>query len=295
MKSKMLEGGKLKRSVMRSPATILMFVLFFIYGASILFVVFQGLATSVIHSRYYGKIIIPTASEHFYFQNYADAFSKLAVSIGNNRKVNIIGMTVNSLWYAVGSSFFSILFSSITAYILSKYRFPGRNALYIYAVVTMMLPIMGSAASSVVFYRDLGILDTNFMILMFTSSFGDNFIMLYATFKGISWEYAEAAFIDGANHFKVWYQVMIPQAISPMFALFMVGFIARWSDSETALLYMQTHPTIASGLMELSHRESANMPLLFSGFMMSMIPVLALYIAFQNVIMDIQIGGGLKG
>ena len=141
----------------------------------------------------------------------------------------------------------------------------------------------------------IGILDTNLMIPMFASSFGENFIILFATFKGLSWEYAEAAFIDGAGHFRVWWQVMIPQVLSPMFALFMVGFIGRWSDTDTALLFMRTHPTLASGLYEYSVRDDYNVPVLFSGFMLSMIPVLALYIAFQKTIMDIQIGGGLKG
>jgi raffinose/stachyose/melibiose transport system permease protein/N-acetylglucosamine transport system permease protein len=154
---------------------------------------------------------------------------------------------------------------------------------------------MGAAPASIKLYDALGILDTNFMIPMFASSFGENFIILFATFKSVSWEYAEAAFIDGAGHFKVWYKVTLPQILSPMFALFMVGFIGRWSDTDTALLFMRTHPTLASGLYEYSIRDSYNVPVLFAGFMMSMIPVLALYIAFQKKIMDIQIGGGLKG
>jgi ABC-type glycerol-3-phosphate transport system permease component len=58
---------------------------------------------------------------------------------------------------------------------------------------------------------------------------------------------------------------------------------------------MKTHPTIASGLYKLSHRNSYNVPVLSAGFMISMLPVLGLYVAFQKTIMDIQIGGGLKG
>jgi raffinose/stachyose/melibiose transport system permease protein/N-acetylglucosamine transport system permease protein len=283
--------GKARKSVMRSPAMIAMSVIFWIYGLSILFVLVQGLGYSLMtDGQYSDGMIFPTKGLHLI--NYVNAFSKL---VDTESGTNLLGMTLNSLWYAGGSSFFGILFSSITAYILSKYRFPGRNALYMYAVVTMMLPIMGSAAASIKFYHDIGILDTNFMIVMFASSFGDNFIMQFATFKGVSWEYAEAAFIDGASHFKVWYMVMIPQAMSTMVALFVVGFIGRWADSDTALLFMKTHPTIASGLYKLSHRNSYNVPVLFAGFMISMLPVLGLYVAFQKTIMDIQIGGGLKG
>ena len=278
-----------KKSIMRSPAMIIVFVIFVLYALSIIFVMLQGLSVSLIKAGDYAKgVRFPTKG--LYFSNYLEAFTRIIIE-----ENTLVGMTINSLWYAAGSSFFGILFPSITAYILSKYKFPGRNALYVYAIVTMMLPIMGAAAASIKFYKNLGILDTNFMIVMFASSFGDTFVMLFATFKGISWEYAESAFIDGANHFTVWFRIMLPQAASTLVALFMVGFIGRWSDSDTALLYMRTHPTIASGLYRYSIRGSYNVPALFAGFMMSMIPVLALYIAFQKTIMDIQIGGGLKG
>ena len=279
----------MKKNVMKNPAMIIMLVVFALYSLSILFVLFQGISFSLMtNGDYSDGLLLP--SKQLMLSNYSEAFKRVVVE-----DTNLIGMTLNSLWYAGGSSFFGVFFSSITAYIIAKYKFPGRGFLYGWAVVTMMLPIMGSSAASIKFYKDIGILDTNFMIVMFASSFGQNFIMQYATFKGISWEYAEAAFIDGANHFKVWIEIMIPQAISTMVALFVIGFIGKWSDSDTALLFMKTHPNIASGLYVYSHRNSYHKPIQFAGFMIGMIPVLALYIAFQKTIMDIQIGGGLKG
>jgi raffinose/stachyose/melibiose transport system permease protein/N-acetylglucosamine transport system permease protein len=279
----------MKKNLMKNPAMIIVFIVFALYSLSILFVLFQGVSFSLMtNGDYSDGMLLPT--KDLMFSNYIEAFKRVVVE-----DTNLIGMTLNSLWYAGGSSFFGVLFSSITAYIIAKYKFPGRGFLYGWAVVTMMLPIMGSSAASIKFYKDIGILDTNFMIVMFASSYGQNFIMQYATFKGISWEYAEAAFIDGANHFRVWVEIMIPQAMSTMVALFVIGFIGKWSDSDTALLFMKTHPNIASGLYVYSHRNSYHKPIQFAGFMIGMIPVLALYIAFQKTIMDIQIGGGLKG
>lgn len=279
----------MKKNIMRHPVMIIVCIIFILYSLSILFVLFQGISFSLMKSGDYsdGKLI-PTSK--LVFKNYAEAFTRVKVD-----GANLIVMTINSLWFAGGSTFFSIVFSAVTAYIIAKYEFPGRGFLYGYAIVTMMLPIMGSAPAAIKFYKSIGILDTNFMIVMFASSFGQNFVILYATFKGVSWEYAEAAFMDGANHFDVFVRVMIPQALSAMVALFVVGFIGKWSDSDTALLYMKTHPTLASGLYIYSHRNSYHKPIQFAGFMIGMIPVLAMYIAFQKTIMDIQIGGGLKG
>lgn len=277
-----------KRRVQNSPAMVTMCVLFGIYAVSILFVIFFGTSVSLMSPADVRKgFFLPSMLK---FENYINAWSELS-KIG----FSLVDMTINSLWYAGGASFFSIVFSSMVAYIVAKYDYPGRKFVYTYAVVTMMIPILGSTASEIRLYKMLGIYDTQFLIFMFTSSFGQNFIILFATFKSLSWEYAEAAFIDGAGHFTVFYKVMLPQVISPMVALIMVGFIDRWGDSNTALLYMKNHPSLASGMYIYGLRDSYNIPVYFAGFIMCMVPVLTLFLVFQKSIMDIQLEGGLKG
>lgn len=276
------------KSVKNTPVMILMSIVFGLYAFSLLFVIFFGVDVSLMKPVDVRKgLFFPS---EFMFTNYITAWTELS-KIG----FSLVEMTINSLWYAGGASFFSILFSSMIAYVVAKYDYPGKKFVYTYAVVTMMIPIMGATASEIKLYKMLGIYDTQFLIFMFTSSFGQNFIILFATFKSLSWEYAEAAFIDGAGHFKVWLNIMLPQAISPMVALFMVGFIDRWGDSETALLYMKSHPSLASGMYIYGLRDSYNVPVYFAGFIMCMIPVLTLYLCFQKSIMDIQLDGGLKG
>lgn len=280
-----------KKSVMKSPIMMVMFLLFAIYAFTILFVFFFGIGTSLMTSReaVIGELF-PKAG--LQFQNYIDAWTRITPLSSNT---NLLGMFLNSLWYAGGAAMLGVLYPSITSYIIAKYKFPGRNAIYIYAIITMMLPIMGSTASSIKFYRSIGVLDTNWMIFFLASSFGDNFLILYASFKGMAWEYAESAFIEGAGHFTVFTKIMLPQALPVMTALFITGFISRWSDTDTSLLFMRTHPTIASGLFEYSVRDAYNIPVLFAGFVMSAIPIIILFIIFRKTIMDIQLGGGLKG
>lgn len=280
-----------KKSVMKSPIMITMFVMFAIYAFTILFVFAFGIATSLMTSReaVVGELL-PKAG--LQFQNYIDAWTRITPLSSNT---NLLGMFLNSLWYAGGTALLGVLYPAITSYLIAKYKFPGRNAIYIYAIITMMLPIMGSTASSIKFYRSIGVLDTNWMIFFLASSFGENFLILYASFKGMAWEYAESAFIEGAGHFTVFTKIMLPQALPVMTALFITGFISRWSDTDTSLLFMRTHPTIASGLFEYSVRDAYNIPVLFAGFVMSAIPIIILFIIFRKTIMDIQLGGGLKG
>lgn len=282
---------KKNKSVMRSPAMVCMFIVFAIYAFTILFVFFFGIGISVMTSREAVMgFLLP--KEGLQFINYLDAWTRIQPLSSNT---NLLGMFLNSLWYAGGDALLGVIYPSITAYLLAKYKFPGRNALYVYAIVTMMIPVMGAAAPSIKFYRTIGVLDTNWIILFLASSFGQNFLILYACFKGVAWEYAESAFIDGAGHFTVFTRIMLPQARPVMTALFVTGFIARWSDADTALLYMRTHPNIASGLFEYSIRDAYNIPVLFAGFVMSAVPIITLFIVFRKTIMEMQLGGGLKG
>ena len=171
----------MKKSLMKNPAMIIMFIVFALYSFTIVFVIFQGISFSLMTpGEYSDGALVPKTG--LILTNYVDAFSRVVVE-----KTNLLGMTLNSLWFAGGSSFFGILFSTITAYVIAKYKFPGRGFLYGWAIVTMMLPIMGSSAASIKFYKSIGILDTNFMIVMFASSYGQNFVIQYATYKGISW------------------------------------------------------------------------------------------------------------
>ena len=277
-----------KDSQRRSPAMIIACVIFAIYAFTILFVIFFGIDVSLMSAADVRKgRFFPSSVK---FVNYISAWTELS-EIG----FSLIEMTINSLWYSAGTSFFSILFSAMISYVVARYDYPGKRFVYGYAIVTMMIPILGATASEIKLYKMLGIYDTQFLIFMFTSSFGENFIIFFASYKSISWEYAEAASIDGAGHFTIWHKIMLPQIVSPMVALFMVGFIERWGDSNTALLYMKNHPSLASGMYIYGLRDSYNIPVYFAGFIMCMIPVLVLFLCFQKSIMDIQLDGGLKG
>lgn len=101
----------------------------------------------------------------------------------------------------------------------------------------------------------------------------------------------------GAGHFRVFFQVMLPQVMPTVTALFVSEFITRWNDSMTPLVYFPNLPTLASGLYvyQTIASRAINYPMLFAALVMCMIPVLVLYIVFQDTLMDLQLGGGVKG
>ncbi len=224
------------------------------------------------------------------FRNYVTAFNEMNVN-GSN----MVLLIINSLWYSVGGTALNILCALTMAYVVSKYKFFGRNAIYFIAVVVMVLPIVGSLPSTYKLIKSLHLNDSPLILLTFTNGFGYNFIVLYGFFASVSWSYAEAAIMDGADDFTIFFKVMLPQAMPAVLSLFIISFIAVWNDYQGPLLYLEKMPTLSVGIYLYQEETAANPHILYAAINLSILPVLALFIAFQETIMTNTVAGGLKG
>jgi ABC-type glycerol-3-phosphate transport system permease component len=129
------------------------------------------------------------------------------------------------------------------------------------------------------------------------NGFGMSLFILKSFFQGVSWEYAEAVFIDGGGHFTVFFKVMLPQAIPVALVFFINNFLAQYTDYMSKLLYMPSFVTIAVGLYYESMLlpRIGETPIYFAALFMSCIPILAIYIFLGKRMMTSMNIGGLKG
>lgn len=270
----------------------LLFILLLLYAISLVIPLLWTFLTALKSQVEYSTYNVNGLPEKWLFSNFALAFTELNVD-GSN----LFAMIFNSVWYTVGGVLIGMMVSSMVAYVTAKYEFPGRRVLYGIALVIMMIPIVGSTPSQYRLYSQLGILDSPAFLITFASGFGFNFLVLYAYFKSLPWSFAEAAFIDGAGHVKVFFKIMMPQAISTISALAIVAAITSWNDSGGPLLFLKSYPTLASGLymFQVMTTRQLNMPVLYAGLLMSAVPMLVLFSLFSSKIMDMSLGGGLKG
>ena len=264
---------------------------FAVYGISLLFPLAWGVVMSLkIPDEYFDDLIgFPEVPQ---FKNYIQAFLEL-----EGAGTGLATMIWNSLWFSLGGTFAPVFTCMIAGYVCAKYNFWFCRLWYWIAVITMMIPIMGSLGSALKVSMALGLYDNPITLITGFSALGSTFVISFAFFKGVDWGYAESAFIDGAGHLRVLFQIMLPQAISPMIALSLTIFISKWSDATTPLIYLPSYNTLASGFYwyEMAAGRAANYPVLFAGLFMSAIPIIVLYIAFQDKLMNLNMGGGLKG
>jgi len=226
------------------------------------------------------------------FENYWTALNTLEL----NRN-SFFEMTLNSVLFAGGTTFFGIMSSTFLAYAISKYDFKLKNFLYSLALFVMIIPIYGSLPANYRLLKQLNFTNSWLYLISTAGGFGFNFIVIHSFFEGVSREYSEAAFIDGAGHFRVFFQIMLPMALPSITAIVITAFIGSWNAYMTPLLYLGKMPTLSSGLWAYNERMkyTANQPVYFAGVLISLIPIVVLFLAFQNTIMQKVYAGGLKG
>ena len=228
------------------------------------------------------------------FDNYVYAFQELTF-----RDTNFFGTVFNSLWYTVIATIGPLFMNTCVGYAVSKYKFKARGIYYGVLIFCMTVPIIGTTGATLKLYSDLALYNTGPLLHIVThlGAGGMGFLVMYAFYKNISWEYAEAALIDGANHFTVFFRIMIPMAIPAMGALALLNGIAAWNSYMDVLMYNPDWPTLASGLYGLSRTlpRLGNTPAYYAALVIALIPILVLFCIFSDKIMRNLSVGGLKG
>lgn len=226
------------------------------------------------------------------FDNYVAAF-KYRV-----RGTTVLNMYLNSFLVVGGGVVVTLISCSIASYTMAKYSFRGRGLIYNIVIIAMMVPIVGTLPAQYRLMQNLGLVNNIIGVwFLYSGGFGFNFLFLYAYFKSISWTYAEAAQIDGASDFRIFVQIMLPMAKPALTAVGVLTFMGLWGDYQTPYFYLNSMPTIALGLKDMSDQLAydPNQPLLLATAVMAIIPIIILFCAFQKTIMNNMTVGGLKG
>ena len=224
--------------------------------------------------------------------HYLEVFDMLEVN-GNG----FVSMLCNSMWFSIVGVFITQACSITFAYCISKYTFPGSKLIYSIVLIMLTLPIYGSSGAQYKLFHNLGLIDNYAQVISACSGFNMYFLYYMAYFKNLSWTYAEAAKMDGANNFDIYFRVMLPQA-KPIFgAMFLTQWIQTWNSYESALIYLPNLPTLPVGIfqfnMEMIYR--ARLDILFAACVWVMLPALILFAVFNKTITTSVSLGGIKG
>ncbi len=208
----------------------------------------------------------------------------------------------NTVFMTVLAMFAELFTASIVAYGFARFRFPFRNTLFILLLSTMMLPGILTLIPKFIIWRDLHRIDT-FTPLTVGAWFvwGPSFVFLLRQFfLSIPREIEEAAILDGANTFQVYWQIMVPLVRPALLAIGVLSFQANWNNFEGALIYLNTTEKfpMVLGLQFFSETLSKEAPKFHYMMAMSTMmaaPILLLFFTAQRYFIEGLTVGGVKG
>jgi putative chitobiose transport system permease protein len=191
----------------------------------------------------------------------------------------------------------NLLFCSLAAYPLARMRFGGRGVVLALVVATILIPFQVVMIPLYLLMVQLGLRNTLWALIIPQAATAFGIFLLRQSFAGVPVELEEAARIDGCTPLGEWWNVMIPAARADLITLAMFVFIGTWSDFLWPLVILDDPNlyTLPLGLQQLASSFSLDWRLVAAGAVVSILPVLALFIGLQRYILPSASGDAVKG
>ena len=210
------------------------------------------------------------------FEHYANLFEtmpELARYFGNTLLIAVVG-TAGTL-----------LSSSLAGYALARFRFPGRGALLVTLLLTLMVPVQATLIPQYVVFRELGWMDSSLPIIvpmLFGTAFASFFFRQF--FLTLPRDLESAAAVDGAGPWRTFFLVIAPLAGPAYLAMGLLTFVSLWNSFYVNSIYLtsQENWVLTQALQSLVGRYSTQYGEIMAGVTVVSLPVIIAYVIFQR-------------
>lgn len=223
------------------------------------------------------------------WNNYVEVWT------GNYPLTRYIG---NSLLVAVARVVGELTTASLAAYGFARMRFKGRDILFVLYVATLIIPHQMLLVPRFILYRQIGIYDSLWALILpgIFTVFGT--FLLRQFFLAIPEDLTDAARLDGANDFQIYWGIILPLARPAMASLAILAFVWSWNDYETPLVMLtsESNFTVPLGLTRyIDEGGGFSAALIMAGAASSVLPVIVVFLMLQRQFIQALARSGLKG
>lgn len=204
---------------------------------------------------------------------------------------------LNSAMVSGFSVIANLLFCSLAAFPLARMKFRGRGMALALVVATILIPFQVVMIPLYVLMVQLGLRNTLIALILPNAATAFGIFLLRQSFLAVPVELEEAARMDGCSPVGEWWNVLIPAARADLITLGMLVFIGTWSDFLWPLVILDDPNlyTLPLGLQQLSSSFSLDWRLLAAGSIVSIVPVLLVFVLLQRFILPSASGDAVKG
>lgn len=228
----------------------------------------------------------PFFPKRFTFEHYLNLFTR----------GNLARYLFNSAFLSVAVTFISLIINSMAGYAFAKYRFKGKNSLFKLLVASMVIPAQVTMLPLFLMLNKMGFINTYMGVIIpgMAGIFGIFLIRQFA--MSIPDSLIEAARIDGATDFKIYWSLILPLCKPILITLAIFTFMGTWNDFLWPLIVMTDDSmyTLPVALANLSLEHVQDTELMMAGSVMTTLPVLILFASVQKYYISGIMAGGLK-
>jgi len=221
------------------------------------------------------------------WQNYIDIWTKipLATFVFNTTKLTVI------------ITFLQLFTSSFAAYAFSKLDFKFKDILFLSYIATIAIPWQVYMVPQFIMMRELHLNDTHFSLILLQAFSAFGVFLMRQFYMSIPNSLMEAARIDGYSEYKIYANIMLPLSKPALSTLTIFTFVTVWNDFMGPLIYINSEKlkTIQIGLRMFISQYSAEYSLIMAASLISLIPVLIIFLSLQRFFVEGVAATGVKG
>jgi len=235
------------------------------------------------HANVYPPRFYP---DEFTLMQYENLFSRLNVSVN----------FMNSLFLSITVTIVSLLFNSMAGYAFAKFRFKMKDKIFNLLLSSMIIPAQVTMLPLFLMLKSMGLINSYFAIIIpgLANIFGIFLIRQYAI--SIPDSLIESAKIDGASDFQIYYRIILPLCMPILITLALFTFMGTWNDFMWPLIVLTDNSlyTLPVALANLMLEHSKDPELMMAGSVITIIPVLIVFLFLQKYYISGIMTGGVK-
>ncbi|OMF32943.1 carbohydrate ABC transporter permease [Paenibacillus sp. FSL H8-0259] len=223
----------------------------------------------------------------FHFENYTEVWTSIPFPL----------YYFNSLKVSVLVTLGQLITCSLAGYAFARLDFPGKNRLFIMYFAAFMIPYQVIMIPQYFVIKKLGLVDSHWALILLEIFSPYGVFLMRQFLSGISKELSEAARIDGCNEFGIFARIILPLAKPALATLGIFAFSWVWNDFQAPLIYLTSDSlkTLPLGLASLNGEFTSQTQLVMAGTVLSLIPVVTVFLFFQRYFISGITAGSVKG
>ncbi|WP_031519369.1 carbohydrate ABC transporter permease [Streptomyces sp. NRRL F-5123] len=276
-----------RRQAVRTAGQAVMYVFLVVLAVAILLPFGWMAISSVKADRDVFTVPIQWIPKSYHWQNFTDIWKQIPLAT----------YLENSLVLSVAITFLQVLTGSFAAYGFAKIRFPGRDALFMGYVATIAVPWQAYMVPQYIIMQKLGLVNTRWSLILIQAFGAFGVFLMRQFYLTIPDEISEAARLDGLSEYGIWARIMLPLSKPALASLALLTFVTTWNDYMGPFIYLTDNNlwTVQLGLRQFIGQYDAQYAMIMTGSVISVVPILVIFLLGQRYFVRGIATTGLKG